>query len=78
MSEDNPPVAASRMFRVYEDDLETLERICPDLCQALFDKLGKGDPGATKLRMQLGKAKEILSNVRWGYGPPLDVGRVDA
>lgn len=69
------PVAASRLFQIREDDLAELERIAPDLCQALFDKLGRGAPGATKLRKQLEKVRTILSDVRWNYGPPLDVER---
>lgn len=73
MPDDATPVAATRLFQINEEDLETLERVCPDLCQALFPKLAKDAPGAKKLRIQLGKVKEILSHVRWGYGPPEDV-----
>lgn len=71
--ESSPPVAASRMFQVYEQDLEELERILPDLCSRLYSQLGKEAPGATKLRTQLRKCKEIISDIRWNYGPPLDV-----
>lgn len=41
-------------------------------------QLAKAAPGATKLRKQCEKVKSILSNVRWDYGPPADVGIIPA
>jgi hypothetical protein len=63
-----------RMFQITEADLVELERLLPVMCDWLYPSLAKSQPGSNKLRMQLRKVKDIVSNVRWNYGPPLDVG----
>lgn len=75
--DDNSPAVGSRLYQVTELDLSELERILPCLCERLFDQLGKNQPGATLLRVQLKKCKDIIGNVRWNYGPPLDVERTE-
>lgn len=57
----------TRLFRIHEEDLVDLERILPDLCMALYDVIDN------RLRVQLRRVKDIVSNVRWEYGPPLQV-----
>jgi hypothetical protein len=59
---------SSRLFQIYEHDLVSLEDTIP----ALMEKAAMtcNDP---LTRKQWQNLKEILSNVRWGYGPPLKV-----
>lgn len=52
-----------RLFQIYESDLCDLEKILPDLASVLASQT---DP---RLRTQLRRVQQILSNVRWGYGP---------
>lgn len=62
--DDLPPVPASRMFQITEEDLAELERCVPDLCERAMSRLDD-----TKSRVQIRKVKEIISHVRWHYGP---------
>jgi hypothetical protein len=57
----------SRLHQINEEDLSELERIMPQLAQALMPALDN------KLRVQLRRCQSILSNVRWNYGPPTSV-----
>lgn len=58
-------------YRIEEDDLAELERILPQFCDALFMNM------TPRLRIKFRRTQQILSNVRWGYGPPSHVERVD-
>ncbi len=62
----------SALFQINEDDLSELERTLPQFAGALFDQMNP------RLRKQFGRVQTILSNVRWNYGPPSHVERVDA
>ncbi len=62
----------SKLFRIEEEDFAELERILPQLGDALMPVLNN------KLRVQLRRCKEILSNVRWEYGPAGEVHIVPA
>lgn len=57
----------SRLFQIYEDDLADLERIAPLFADGAIVTL------TPRLRTQLRRVQTILSNVRWGYGPPSHV-----
>lgn len=57
----------SRMFQIYEDDLAALEHTMPQIADALMPYLDN------RLRVQLRRVQEILSKVRWNYGPPGEV-----
>ncbi len=59
------------LFRIEEDDLAELEKMLPQFCDALFLNM------TPKLRIKLRRAQQIVSNVRWGYGPPSHVERVE-
>ena len=67
-----PPPPASRLFQIHEDDLATLEHTLPQIADALMDRMDG------RLRVQVRRVKDILSNVRWNYGPPSHVTRIDA
>lgn len=56
-----------RLFQITEDDLAELERTLPQFQDVLLPRLDN------RLRVQLRRVREILSNVRWNYGPPTDV-----
>jgi len=55
------------MFQMYEEDLAELERVIPEFSDSMMGKL------SPRMRTQLRRCKEILSNVRWNYGPHSEV-----
>lgn len=61
-----------RMFQIYESDLAELEKIIPAMSDG---QMGNWTP---RERTQLRRVKDILSNVRWNYGPHTKVERIDA
>lgn len=66
---ENPPMPmGNKLFSITNDDLLELERIIPAIVERHM--LMCND---TRTRKQLDKVKQILSNVRWDYGPPLEV-----
>ena len=61
-----------RLFQINEDDLRTLETALPQICDLMFERAC--EPKAQALLLEL---KEIVSNVRWNYGPPTEMHRLD-
>ncbi len=57
-----------KQYQITADDLAALEDIMPEFQWACGERLND-----TALRMKCRRVKEILSNVRWGYGPPSQV-----
>ena len=57
----------SKLFQIKEDDLGALEATMPQLADALMPVLNN------RLRVQLRRAQQVLSDVRWNYGPPSEV-----
>jgi hypothetical protein len=66
----------SKLFQITEEDLAELEHVMPQIQNDLFDELA--GPAGNRIRVQLRRVKEILTNVRWDYGPPEHVERIDA
>lgn len=65
-----------KMYQINEDDLETLESTLPHLQDAMMsapEVINRKD-----VHEHLSMIKTILSNVRWNYGPPMNVERIDA
>lgn len=62
----------SQLFQIHEEDLAELESTLPKLADRLFDQMD----GRT--RTQIRRVQNILSNVRWSYGPPSEVGYIPA
>ena len=60
-----------RLFQIHEENLAELERLVPELGEAL---------NAAHItpcqRTQLRRCKMILSNIRWNYGPPTEFERI--
>lgn len=56
----------SRLLQIKEDDLATLERTLPQLAEALVLT------ASNRHRVQLRQVQQILSSVRWNYGPALE------
>lgn len=52
----------NQFFQISEEDLSDLERIIPDI----INRIVYTDP---RMRTQARRVKDILSNVRWEYGP---------
>jgi hypothetical protein len=61
-----------KLLRIEESDFDELEQIVPQLAEALMPVLNN------RLRVQLRRCKTILSNVRWEYGPAVQVGIIPA
>ena len=57
----------SKLFQIKEDDLGALEAALPRLADALMPVLNN------RLRVQLRRVQQVLSDVRWNYGPPSEV-----
>lgn len=53
-------------FQISEDDLAALEHTLPQLLDMDYATM---DP---KRRTQWRRVREIIANVRWNYGPPLE------
>lgn len=62
---------ATRLFQVREDDLSELERVLPQIAEALTPVMNN------RSRVHLRRCQSILSSIRWGYGPPKEVTRID-
>jgi hypothetical protein len=60
-----------KLFRIYEDDLAKLETMLPRLADALGVAMNRPD-----VQVMVGEVKEIVSNVRWDYGPHTEVKRI--
>lgn len=61
----------SKLFQIKEDDLAALERSLPLLVDALL--LGIQDRNSNRFRVCARQCQQILSDVRWNYGPPSEV-----
>lgn len=61
----------TKLFQIYADDLQKLEVILPQLQDALMERACE-----PAIQVKLQEAKEILSNVRWSYGPPVEMHRI--
>lgn len=55
------------LHQIHEDDLCALEQTLPRLAERLTPVMDN------RLRVQLRQVQNILSQVRWNYGPPSDV-----
>ena len=62
----------SRLFQIKADDLVELERILPQA----FDFVAMNSGGA-KFNTMARVVQRILRDVRWEYGPPESVERID-
>lgn len=56
-----------KLFQIHEDDLAALEHTLPEIADAIMPHLNG------RLRVQIRRVRDILSNVRWNYGPPDEV-----
>ena len=54
----------SKLYQITEEDLAELERVLPRFQDVMFDRM------TPVLRTQIRVVQRILTNVRWGYGPP--------
>jgi hypothetical protein len=61
-----------RQYQINESDLEYMESAMPSLCIRCGELLNDTD-----VRMKFRRFKDILSNVRWDYGPPEEVMKIE-
>lgn len=66
-------VAPTRLVQMTEGDLAELERRVPELCEAL--SFGSTVTNAHRVSMRV--VQQILSRIRWNYGPATDVEAVE-
>lgn len=59
-----------RMLQIHDDDLSDLERTLPEITDRLIGSMDNA------LRIKIRRVQKILSNVRWGYGPPSHVEKI--
>lgn len=62
----------SRLFQIYEDDLQKLEHALPGIVEHLGEAMNQ-----PRVQVLVEEVKEILSNVRWNYGPHTNVKRIE-
>jgi NADPH-dependent glutamate synthase beta subunit-like oxidoreductase len=67
MTHQPTPVRGTRLFQINEDDLATLERVCPALVERLYPQMDND------LRVKIRQLQQVITNVRWNYGPPQHV-----
>ena len=60
-----------RLYQIYEDDLVYLESTLPMFQDIMIDRMDNA------LRIKFRRLKELLSNIRWNYGPPSDIYIID-
>lgn len=60
-----------KLHQITEDDLATLERSIPLLVPCLMNNMGNRE------RVLLRQIQEILSSVRWNYGPPSEIEKIE-
>lgn len=61
----------SKLYRIEDEDLAELERTLPEFADALLTQLDN------RLRIKIRRVQKILSDVRWSYGPPSHIERID-
>lgn len=64
-----------KLFQIHEADLEVLERELPALVEVSMIGAGS-ESDMTRKRWEA--VKSIVSNVRWNYGPPLQIKELTA
>ncbi|QDT52427.1 hypothetical protein Pan44_04380 [Caulifigura coniformis] len=62
----------SRLYKITDEDLAELEKTLPKLSESLMIHL------TPSLRTSLRRCKNILSDVRWHYGPAEQVQSIPA
>lgn len=71
-NEHNPPPVAMRMFQITEQDLAELESLLPQVLWSRPDLL------TTRDKIKWRRVIEIIKDIRWNYGPPLECHRLEA
>lgn len=56
-------------FQVSEEDLADLERLLPVFQELILPMLAHKPEIGPRYRVTVRRVKEILSNIRWDYGP---------
>ena len=62
-----------KLFQIYETDLQKLEAALPRIMDACGMALNRPE-----VHVMFDEVKEIISNVRWDYGPPSEIHQIPA
>ena len=62
-----------KLFQIYESDLQKLEHALPQV----FDALSPDQKNDPRVQVLFEECEEVLSSVRWNYGPHTNVQRID-
>jgi hypothetical protein len=65
--EEQVPSRGTPLFQINENDLATLEHVLPELLMRMYPYLD------ARTKSQWRKVQQVLVDVRWNYGPPLEV-----
>ena len=63
----------SRIFQIHEEDLTELEHVLPGIFDLVLTETANGrcmEDRGPELRTKWRKVQQIITNVRWNYGPP--------
>jgi hypothetical protein len=61
-------MGGTKLFQIYETDLQRLEYSMPRLFEALGSEMNRPE-----IQVLFQECKEIIGNVRWDYGPPSEI-----
>lgn len=64
---------ATRLFQINENDLAELERTLPRLLDHAYPLFTRRHWVRIRFACGASFVQEIVMNVRWNYGPPVDV-----
>lgn len=65
------PAKGMPLYQINQTDLEELERMLPNLTRRLWPDIDN------PTKVQIRTVKRIVSDVRWGYGPPEQCERIE-
>lgn len=71
------PPQGTKSYTVTESDLVDLEKILPDVFWGMLP-LMVNEEFARRLRVKWRRVQSIVSDIRWGNGPPSEVGIISA
>lgn len=71
-ADDEPPTGSCKIFQIHGDDMATLEELLPELMWF------RPDLQTARQKVQWRRVQQIIWNVRWNYGPPLECHRIPA
>lgn len=66
---------ATKLFQISEPDLADLEKLVPELCERLYASMLTNLDNSTRVKVR--RVQKIIQDIRWNYGPPQEIERVE-